>query len=84
MKANCVCGCSASDATFAQQFTAINLPSSFGTQFIVTGINQAALKSSNLQRRCENQRVQYGKGTFSTVSFLLAPDKQTGQRRRRE
>jgi len=54
----------------AQQYTAINLPSSFGTQFIVTGINPSGTDIvGTYYDGTKTSGVELSKGTFSTISF---------------
>jgi len=54
----------------AQQYVAINLPSSFGTQFAVTGINPGGSEIvGTYYDGVKTDGVEYSKGTFSTISF---------------
>ncbi len=57
----------------AQQYVAINLPSSLGTQFAVTGINPSGTEIVGTYfDGVKTNGVQLIHGTFSTISFPAA------------
>lgn len=54
----------------AQQYVAINLPSSFGTQYIVTGINPSGTDIvGTYYDGTKTNGVELSNGSFSTISF---------------